>query len=84
MYNPKSMVADEFINDEEIQETLKYAEENKNNIELINKILEKARPIYTPSPRGRVGEGVYLHHIYPLIFYKHPVGFYLYHYSIFL
>ena len=44
MYNPKSMVADEFINDEEIQETLKYAEENKNNIELINKILEKAKP----------------------------------------
>ena len=44
MYNPKSMVADEFINDEEIQETLKYAEENKNNIELINQILEKAKP----------------------------------------
>ena len=32
-YDPKSLKADEFINDGEIQETLKYAEENKNNIE---------------------------------------------------
>ncbi len=43
-YNPKSMKAEEFINDEEIRATLAYAEENKNNIELINAILEKARP----------------------------------------
>lgn len=43
-YDPKSLVADEFINDGEILETLKYAEENKNNIELIDSILEKAKP----------------------------------------
>ena len=44
MYNPKSMIADEFISDEEIRATLAYAEENKNNIELIDSILDKARP----------------------------------------
>ena len=44
MYNPKSLKADEFINHEEILETLEYAEKNKNNIELINSILDKARP----------------------------------------
>ena len=49
MYNPKSMIADEFISDEEIRETLAYAEENKNNIELINSILEKARPRKTEN-----------------------------------
>lgn len=43
-YNPKSLKAEEFISNEEILETLKYAEENKNNIELIDSILEKARP----------------------------------------
>ena len=43
-YNPKSRIADEFINDAEIRATLKYAEENKNNIELIDSILEKAKP----------------------------------------
>ncbi len=43
-YNPKSLKAEEFINHEEILETLKYAEENKNNIELIDSLLEKARP----------------------------------------
>ncbi|MGN1347291.1 MAG: [FeFe] hydrogenase H-cluster radical SAM maturase HydG, partial [Eubacteriales bacterium] len=44
MYNPKSLHAEEFINDEEILETLQYAEENKNNVALIDEILEKARP----------------------------------------
>lgn len=44
-YDPRSLKAEEFINDEEIRETLKYAEENKNNVELIDKILEKARPV---------------------------------------
>jgi len=44
MYNKNSMVADDFINHEEILETLKYAEENKNNLTLINEILEKAKP----------------------------------------
>lgn len=44
MYNIKSLKADEFISHEEILETLKYAEENKNNRELIEQILEKAAP----------------------------------------
>ncbi len=43
-YNPKSLKAEEFIHDGEILETLEYAEANKNNMELINSILEKARP----------------------------------------
>ncbi len=43
IYNPKSLKAEEFINDEEINETLKYVDENKNNLELIDKILEKAK-----------------------------------------
>jgi len=38
-----SSVATEFINDEEILSTLKYAEENKGNKELINKVIEKAK-----------------------------------------
>ena len=48
-YNPKSLKAEEFINDGEILETLKYAEENKNNLELIDEILEKARPKKTAT-----------------------------------
>lgn len=43
MYNPKSLKADDFINHDEILETLDYAEKNKNNVELIDSILEKAR-----------------------------------------
>ncbi|GAA0076527.1 [FeFe] hydrogenase H-cluster radical SAM maturase HydG [Clostridium sp. CTA-5] len=43
MYNVKSNVATEFINHEEILETLKFAEENKRNKVLINEILEKAK-----------------------------------------
>jgi len=48
-YNPKSLKAEEFINDGEIKETLKFAEENKNNVELIDKILKKARPYKTEN-----------------------------------
>lgn len=44
IYNPKSLKAEEFINNEEILATIRYAEENKNNVELIDAILEKARP----------------------------------------
>ena len=43
-YNPKSLKAEEFISDEEILATLEYAEQNKHNKELIDEILEKARP----------------------------------------
>ena len=44
MYDVKSLNADDFINDEEILATLEYAEQNKHNRELIEQILEKARP----------------------------------------
>ena len=44
MFNPKSLNAEEFINHQEILDTLDYAEKNKNNIELIEQILEKAKP----------------------------------------
>ena len=43
MYNVKSMKAEEFISDEEIKETLAYADANKDNLELIDQIIEKAK-----------------------------------------
>lgn len=43
MYNPKSLKAEEFISHEEILDTLAYADENKDNIELIDSIIEKAK-----------------------------------------
>ena len=43
MYNPKSMNAEEFIDHQEILDTLEYAEQNKNNLEVIDAILEKAK-----------------------------------------
>ena len=43
MYNPKSSKATEFIDDQEILETLAYAQENKHNKALIDAILEKAK-----------------------------------------
>ena len=43
MYRVDSMKAEEFISHEEIMETLAYADENKNNVELIDQILEKAK-----------------------------------------
>lgn len=43
MYNPNSMKAEEFINHQEILDTLKYSEAHKNDRELILEILEKAR-----------------------------------------
>lgn len=42
MYNVKSLNAEEFINHEEVLESLEYAEKNKSNIALLNEILEKA------------------------------------------
>ena len=47
MYNPKSLIADEFIDHQEILDTLAYADANKNNKELIESLLEKARPRWT-------------------------------------
>ena len=55
-YDVKSLKAEEFINNEEILETLAYAEENKNNLELIRTILEKARPV--KKDKGYVCNGL--------------------------
>ena len=44
-YDPKSLRAEEFICHEEILETLAYAEQHKTDAELIDRILEKARPV---------------------------------------
>ena len=41
-YNPKSKNAEEFINHQEILDTLEYADKNKDNIKLIDEILSKA------------------------------------------
>ncbi len=42
MYNPKSLKAEEFIDHEEILETLAFADAHKNDREMIEQILEKA------------------------------------------
>ncbi len=42
MYDPKSGIATEFIDDAEIRNSLEYAEKNKANKELIDSILKKA------------------------------------------
>lgn len=42
-YDKNSLKAEEFINDREILDSLKFADENKNNLELVDKIIEKAR-----------------------------------------
>lgn len=43
IYDPKSLKAEEFINDGEILDTLKYADENKDNMALIDEIIKKAK-----------------------------------------
>ena len=43
MYDCKSKKAEEFINDEEILETLEYAQKNKHNRELIESLLDRAK-----------------------------------------
>ncbi|MDD3184239.1 MAG: [FeFe] hydrogenase H-cluster radical SAM maturase HydG [Anaerostipes sp.] len=45
MYKPESSIATEFIDDQEINDTLSYADANKNNRELILSIIEKAKKI---------------------------------------
>ena len=61
MYDVRSMKAEDFIDDGEIRETLDYADQNKDNVELIDSIIDKAKLrkglthsclLYTsPSPR---------------------------------
>lgn len=43
MYNPSSMKAEEFIDHQEILDTLAYSDEHKNDRDLILQILEKAK-----------------------------------------
>lgn len=43
MYNILSEKPEEFINHEEILDTLAFAEKNKHNLKMINKIIEKAK-----------------------------------------
>ena len=43
MYNPKSLQAEEFINHQEILDTLAYSDANKGNTILIKEIIEKAK-----------------------------------------
>lgn len=43
MYNPKSLKAEEFISHEEVLETLKFADENKDDLKLVDEIIDKAR-----------------------------------------
>jgi 2-iminoacetate synthase len=47
MYNVKSLKAEEFIDHQEILDTLEYAKANKENYQLIDQLLEKARPVKT-------------------------------------
>ena len=42
MYNSASLNANEFISDEEVMESLAYADANKDNYPLIRQILDKA------------------------------------------
>ena len=42
MYDVYSKHAEEFISHEEILETLAYADENKNNLELVESLINKA------------------------------------------
>ena len=43
MYDVKSLKAEEFISDEEIKETLAYADANKDNMEVVDAIIAKAK-----------------------------------------
>lgn len=42
-YNPKSLKADEFINHQEILDSLEYAKQNKDNVKLVRQILDSAK-----------------------------------------
>lgn len=49
IYDPRSSHADEFINHQEILDTLAYAEEHKDDVELCRRILQKALPNVAPK-----------------------------------
>ena len=59
MYRPESGIAEEFINDQEIKDTLAYADANKDNKELILSIIEKAKKnngIQTKTEKSALGK----------------------------
>ncbi len=56
IYDPKSLKAEEFINHQEILDTMAWAEANKDNVALIDEILEKARP--KPNGNGVTCQGL--------------------------
>ena len=43
MYNPNSLKAEEFISHDEILDSLRFADEHKNNPEMIDQVIAKAR-----------------------------------------
>ena len=49
IYNPKSMKAEEFINDAEIRETIAYAQANKTMLSLSTPCLRKPAPSKTAA-----------------------------------
>ena len=53
MYDPKSTKATEFIDHQEILDSLAYAKENKDNTELIESLIERARDCKGLSHRDR-------------------------------
>lgn len=54
MYDVNSKHADDFINHEEILETLAYADENKNNMKLIDAIIEKSKKTKRADTSGSI------------------------------
>ena len=57
MYDPKSMKAEEFIDHQEIEQTLAYADAHKTDAELIDAIIEKAKLRKGLTHRGSVSSG---------------------------
>lgn len=49
LYDPKSPCADEFINHQEILDTLEYARAHKDDLDLCRRILAKAHPNVAPK-----------------------------------
>ena len=45
IFDPKSRVAEEFINDQEIRDTLAYAEEHKSDVPLLMSILDNLKTV---------------------------------------
>lgn len=53
MYNPSSLKAEEFIDHNEVMDTLAYAAAHADDVRLIDAILQKARsPQRLDAPRG--------------------------------